>query len=158
METILDRYGKETLRKVDLVLQHAERYANWDGWDIVLDEYEIDQIAELVKRTRTDKGAILKVMADVRPLIPAEKLAEQEAKLAAKKANRERKADEATAAEVAEMLSEMKQKYEAEKAEQEADESLAAEPLEFLEPTDEEIEFLEAGADDDAADAAGDDE
>lgn len=59
--------SKPTARQTDLVAAvRAHALANYDGgWDVIVEAYEDSEIAELIGKARTEKGAIKKVAAVV---------------------------------------------------------------------------------------------
>ena len=61
MESIINQF-------VDAVKKHAIANYEKDGWDIVVESYSDNDIAELVKTARTINGAIRMVRAWVKPL------------------------------------------------------------------------------------------
>ncbi len=54
---------------VDAVKNHAlQNYDGRDGWHIVVECFSDRQIADIVKRCRTEKGAISTVKSYIKPL------------------------------------------------------------------------------------------
>jgi DNA-binding LytR/AlgR family response regulator len=52
---------------IDAVKAHALKNYERDGWDIVIECYSDDDIAEIIKTARTPGGAIKMVRAEIKP-------------------------------------------------------------------------------------------